>query len=135
MGLLERSPMSGNLLADQEVARIKLAAQHRASHELLLKRVLQAAQDTVQAFKQTSTMASTEEVEEDFRESFRYYYEMLDETLWMQSTEASSLANQQKWERQGSPIPILQVSFPFYGVLSEVLACVEAVKSSFVKSS
>jgi len=109
---------------EQELARMKLAAKHRASHEMLLKRIMSAAQDAVAAFKQSSTLGSIEEAEQDFQENFRYYYEMLDENIWQQTMEASSLCNQQSLENQ-APTPVLQVSFPFYGVFNEIVNCID----------
>ena len=127
MGISASSQETGTVVADQELARMKLAAEHRANHEMLLKRIIHAAQFTVKALKKAETVGAVEVAEESFQESFRSYYEILDESLWRQTMEASTLADRQTWERQGSAIPTLQVSFPFYGVFDEVIACVDSI--------
>lgn len=127
MGLLAASEETGNHAAKQELARMVLAASHRANHEMLLTRVVHAAQFTCRALKQAMTLGDVEEAEESFQESFRSYYEILEEVLWRQSEEATSLADRQRWEKQGSPIPNLQVTFPFFSVFDEVIACVNCI--------
>ena len=112
---------------NQELARMKLAAEHRANHEMLLKRVIHAAQFTVKALIKAETLGAVEAAEESFQESFQTYYEILEESVWRQTEEASALADRQRWEKQGCSVPTLQVSFPFYGVFDEVIACVDAI--------
>ena len=127
MGLSALSPKTGTDEEIREFARMKLAAEHRANHEMLLKRVIHAAQFTIKALIKAHTLGAVEAAEESFQESFQMYYEILEESVWRQKEEASALSDRQTWENHGLPVPPLQVSFPFYGVFDEVIACVDAI--------
>lgn len=127
MGLTAFFQNTGTAEENQELARMKLAAEHRANHEMLLKRVIHAAQFTVKALIKAETLGAVESAEASFQESFQTYYEILEESVWRQTEEASALADRQTWEKKGCSVPTLQVSFPFYGVFDEVIACVDAI--------
>jgi len=112
--------------AEQELARMKLAAEHRGSHEMLLQRIISSAQFAVKNFKTAKTLADVEDAEENFQEDFRGYYERLNELLWKQTEEAANLADLQAFF-SSSPVPTLQVSYPFYGVFDDIIGAVSAI--------
>jgi hypothetical protein len=134
MGLHNGPPRHSDtdLIKDQEFERMKLAAQHRATHEQILKSVLRVAKDSVSELKDALTFAAVDEAEEHWRDSFRDYYEVLEETLFRQRNEASTLADKQSWEfrhfkQSLARIPVLETSFPFYGLFDQILTGIDSI--------
>lgn len=119
-------------MAEQEFDRLKLEAHHRATHELILKGVIGVAKNSIAEMKQASTFAAIDQAEEHWRDEFRAYYEMLQQSLFLQRTEASNLADQQSWEHRYSTErliqpPVVETRFPFYSLFDEVLDCIDSV--------
>ena len=117
---------TGDLAKDQEMARMRMAAQHRASHEQLLKRVINAAAAAVRAMKRCTTIQGVVDAKETWQKSFQEYVEMLDDIVWRQTQDAETLAQQQTLEGKGRRAPQLQVGFPFYTSFDN---CIEAVET------
>ena len=69
-------PMSNDLDSAQEFARSRLSAQHRASHEMIQKRVLRAAETTLRLLVESSSI-STEEARADLKATIQSYEEVL----------------------------------------------------------
>lgn len=118
--------LQANLLANQEAARMKLAMQHRAQHEMLRKRVLANADASIRLLTRGRTNEA--EARKQHAHAAREYHHMLDDMLARQRMEASSLAAEQSCERDGAPE--LQVSFPF----PEVFAVASRSLETFIKS-
>lgn len=91
---------------------MKLAAEHRAGHELLRKRVLSTV-DTIARSLSRPQPISDSEARIWFNEEIHYYQEKLDDLLNTQRMEASVLAAEQSLQQKGHGAPELQVSFPF----------------------
>jgi hypothetical protein len=76
-------PMSNDLDSAQEFARSRLASQHRAAHEMIQKRVLQAAEMTLRLLVESSSI-STEEARADLKATIQSYEEVL-VSVWSDS--------------------------------------------------
>jgi hypothetical protein len=133
MGLADALPSSNltDRATAQELARMKLAAKHRAQHEKCLKQIIEAARFAVHEFRNAKCLGAIDEAEATYQESIKELYDILmNSVLFFQEEEASTLADQQRWENLRLGVlrtPKLQVSFPFFSVFDEVLACVDAV--------
>jgi hypothetical protein len=102
----------------QAMARSKLAAQHRTSHELIRKRMLRAAQSTVR--NTMDSYLSIEEARAELKGTVKSYQEVVYETLERQKLEASTLAAEQIRARSGLGVPTTKVSFPFQSTFREL---------------
>ncbi|CAB9498541.1 expressed unknown protein [Seminavis robusta] len=129
MGLTDVSTPS-DIASRQELSRMKLATQHRAEHEKVLKQCIGISLDAIEEARCAKSLAAVDAAEEEWKDLFRYYYEILEQVLWRQNEEATTLADEQGYENRESGLrhtPVLQVSFPFFSVFKEVFACMDAV--------
>jgi len=101
-----------DIISQQEASRMKLAAEHRAGHEMLRKRVFATVDRIARSLSHSQPIADSE-ARICFNEEMYSYKEMLDEMLDRQRMEASALAAEQSLQQKGYTPPELQVSFPF----------------------
>ena len=107
--------------------RDKLAAEHYAYHEVIRKRLLQAAVSTSRLFLDSSL--SAEGAKSQLMDEVKSYHELLVETLSRQEFEASALAAQQTFQRGGVSAEVVKVSFPFSSTFNIVDEMVEVFAS------
>lgn len=125
--LRKPSPRPKSLEEAQAFARSKLFAAHRASHELIRKRMLRAAESTIR--NAMDSYLSIEEARNELKSTVKSYHEVVHDTLQRQKLEASALSAQQTRGRSGLDVPTAQVSFPFQSVfrdLEEIRVGIEA---------
>ena len=96
----------------QEASRMKLAAEHRAGHEMLRKKVFSIFDSVVRSLTRPDPI-SDQEARIWFNDEITGYKDMLEDMLSRQRMEASTLAAEQTIQQKGNTVPILQVSFPF----------------------
>jgi len=113
--------------APHAAARRRLAAQHRAAHEMLHKKVMNSVDSIIRSLRTEITTA--EEARLWLEESITEYREMLDDMLHRQQMEASSLAAQKVLYQPGEQAALLHVSFPFPEVFSQARATLQAFVS------
>jgi hypothetical protein len=141
------------------LARGKLAAQHRAAHEMMQKKVLRSALGIIQSLRRAPSVGAVEESKVCFEGMIQSYKEIVvrvkrvlvclsssmygmnvkfiymsntcmrvylcfqEELIFRQQMEASTLAGQQTFERQGEPASVLLVSFAFPSVFQQAMDC------------
>jgi hypothetical protein len=103
---------------------MKLAAEHRAGHELLRKRVLSTV-DCIARSLSRSDPISDSEARIWFNEEIHGFKDILEDMLARQRMEASSLAAEQTLQQKGYTAPELQVSFPFPDLFDTVSVAFE----------
>ena len=91
---------------------MQLAAEHRAGHEMLRKRVLSTVDRIARSLSHPQTIADNE-ARTCFNEELYDLKKLLEDMLNRQRMEASALAAEQSLQRNGQTVPELQVSFPF----------------------
>jgi hypothetical protein len=92
---------------------MKLAAEHRAGHEMLKKKVFSTVDTVIRSLTRPEPTISDREARIWFDEEITGYKDMLEEMLDRQRLEASALAAEQTLGQKGHTVPELQVSFPF----------------------
>lgn len=96
----------------QEASRMKLAAEHRACHEMLRRRVLSSVDSIIRSLSNPQPISDSE-ARICFNEEMYDFKNMLEDMLERQRMEASSLAAEQSLHQKGYTAPEVQVSFPF----------------------
>lgn len=117
--ILERvgTQVSGktDLISLHEASRMKMAAEHRAGHELLRKRVLSTVDSIARSLSRPEPISDSE-ARIWFNEEMHGFKNLLDDLIERQRMESSALAAQQSLQQKGYSAPELQVSFPFPGL-------------------
>lgn len=113
------------LRASQEAQRMQLAARHRASHEMLRRRLLASTERAIASWRYALSSSSTGEpkpTSDDItgwiNNNVADHRNMLLDMLDRQEMEASTLAATQGGSFAG--VPVLRVSFPFPEIFSQV---------------
>jgi hypothetical protein len=117
------SVVTCNLEEVHVLARGKLAAQHQAGHEMMQKKVLRSALGIIQSLKRSPSVGAVGESKVCLERMIQSYKEIVDDLIFRQQREASTLAGQQTFERRGDPAPVLVVSFAFPGVFQQAMDC------------
>eukprot|EP00980_Cylindrotheca_fusiformis_P012907 scaffold3214_cov113-Cylindrotheca_fusiformis.AAC.4 len=125
--LRKASPKPKSLEEAQVMARSKLGADHRASHERIRKCMLRSAESTIR--NAMDSYLSIEDARNELKETIKSYHEVVYDTLQRQKLEASTLAAEQARSRGGLDVPTTEVSFPFHSTftaLEEIRIGIEA---------
>ena len=108
-----------------EFERCKLAAEHRAGHEMMRKNLLSRMERQVDAWNAENTRSgglrpSFDKVQKWADNTISSYEEMLQDMLDRQRMEAETMAAMQTTENLGRKAALLQVSFPFPDLFDQV---------------
>ena len=101
-----------------EFERCKLAAEHRAGHEMMRKNLLSRMERQIDAWNAENIRSggispSFDKVKKWVDNTVTSYEEMLQDMLDRQRMEAETMAAMQTAENRGRKAALLQVSFPF----------------------
>jgi hypothetical protein len=105
-----------------EASRMKLAAEHRAGHEFLKKRVFFTVDTIIRSLTRPDPI-SDGEARTWFNDEIKGFREMLEDMMARQKMEASVLATEQSMQQKGAPE--LQVSFPFPDIFDSATSVFE----------
>lgn len=99
-----------DIQSQMEASRMKLAAEHRAGHEMLRKRVFFTVDAIIRSLSRSDPISDSE-ARIWFNEEIHGFKEMLEDMVARQKMEASVLATEHSMQQKGAPE--LKVSFPF----------------------
>ena len=108
-----------------EFERCKLAAEHRAGHEMMRKNLLSRMERQIDAWNAENIRSggispSFDKVKKWVDNTVSSYEEMLQDMLDRQRMEAETMAAMQTAENRGRKAALLQVSFPFPDLFDQV---------------
>ena len=108
-----------------EFERCKLAAEHRAGHEMMRKNLLSRMERQIDAWNAENIRSggispSFDKVKKWVDNTVSSYEEMLQDMLDRQRMEAETMAAMQTAENRGRKAALLQVSFPFPDLFDQI---------------